>query len=155
MTAATVHAGCVVLGTAGVLLRGRSGSGKSALAEALVRAAAVAGNFSAHVADDRVMLSAGAGRLVARPAAPIAGLLEVRGRGIVAVPHEPAALVRLVVDLVPHDQLPRLPEPADLLADVAGIRVPRQMVPERSTARAVDLVRWALRDILSAREAPI
>ena len=45
------------------------------------------------------MIEAPNGRLVARPVAPIAGLIEVRGLGIVDAEHEPAAVVRLVVDL--------------------------------------------------------
>ena len=56
------------------------------------------------VADDRVEVEHG----VARPAAGLAGLLEVRGLGIVRVPHAPRAVVTLAVRLGAG---PRLPDP--------------------------------------------
>ena len=59
-----VHATCVALDGAGVLLRGPSGSGKSDLALRLIDGGARL------VADDQVALSAEAGRLVARAPAP-------------------------------------------------------------------------------------
>ena len=54
MTAPTVHATAIVIGETGVLIRGRSGSGKSSLALALVARVRLAGGFAAFVADDRV-----------------------------------------------------------------------------------------------------
>ena len=67
------------------------------------------------VADDRVELDNG----VARPVAALPGLLEVRGLGIVRLPHADAAAVTLAVQLgaVPLDAAqggasPRLPDPA-------------------------------------------
>ena len=94
--------GCVVLvGEAGVLIRGASGAGKSALALALIEAAGRAGLFARLVADDRVLLRAACGRLLARPHPALAGRVEKRGEGIVAVEHEPCGVVRCVVDLEP------------------------------------------------------
>jgi serine kinase of HPr protein (carbohydrate metabolism regulator) len=95
----TVHAGCVALGEAGLLIRGEPGSGKSTLARELVRQANRAGLFAGLVSDDRTRLEARHGRLVARPVETIAGLTEIRGIGIVRGPFEPAAVIRLVVDL--------------------------------------------------------
>ena len=47
-----------------------------------------------------------------RAPASIAGRIEVRGVGIVSVPHQPSAPLRLVVDLVASSAVERLPEPA-------------------------------------------
>lgn len=58
------------------------------------------------VADDRVEIVDG----VARPVAGGAGLLEVRGLGIVRLPHAGAARLRLAVTLGPGSE--RLPAPA-------------------------------------------
>ena len=100
--ARTLHATCVAIGGKGVLLRGRSGSGKSDLALRLMDAGA------ALVADDRVQIARRGDRLEARPHERLAGLLEVRGIGIVHVPHRAKALLRLVVDLdVRPARLPR------------------------------------------------
>ncbi len=51
----TLHATALIVGDAGVLIRGRSGAGKSRLAEELVEAAQARGWFGRLVADDRVM----------------------------------------------------------------------------------------------------
>ena len=64
MTAPTVHATAIVIGETGVLIRGRSGSGKSSLALALVARVRLAGGFAAFVADDRVALAPAGGRSV-------------------------------------------------------------------------------------------
>lgn len=62
------------------------------------------------VADDRVELDNG----VARPVAALAGLLEVRGLGIVRLPHADAAAVTLAVQLgaAQGGAISRLPDPA-------------------------------------------
>lgn len=129
MSAPTCHANAVVVGAAGVLIRGPSGAGKSALARRLVDTATAEGGFASLVADDRVVLAACNGRLVARVPAAIAGLAELRCRGIVALPHEPAAVVRLVVDILGEGAAERLPEPAALMTEILGVTLPRQPVP--------------------------
>lgn len=124
---ASIHANAVLVGEAGILIRGASGAGKSALARQLVAQANARGLFARHVADDRVRLEARAGRLVARPAPAIAGKQEVRGLGIVATPHEGAARIALVVDLV-EGEPPRMPAADEQAVDLHGVRVPRLAV---------------------------
>ena len=94
-----MHATCVVVGEAGVLLRGEAGAGKSSLALALIERATLRGGFAALVGDDRVRLARCHGRVVARPHPAIAGRIEIRGHGIVAVESVEACVLRLVVDL--------------------------------------------------------
>ncbi|AWK86236.1 HPr kinase/phosphorylase [Azospirillum thermophilum] len=105
----TIHGTCVLVSGIGILLRGASGSGKSDLALRLIDGGAQL------VADDRVELFvAGGGEdgtVAARAPERLAGLLEVRGVGILPVPHVASAPVGLVVDLVPHGHVERLPDP--------------------------------------------
>ncbi|MGX1309665.1 HPr kinase/phosphorylase [Amorphus suaedae] len=122
----TVHATCILIGRHGVLIRGASGAGKTALAGTLIRETQRDGGFACLVADDRVALTARNGRLVARVPAPIAGRMEIRGSGIVEVDHEPAAVVRLVVDLVAAEALDRMPDAEALSTRIDGIEVARQ-----------------------------
>jgi serine kinase of HPr protein (carbohydrate metabolism regulator) len=121
---ATVHASAVLAGHRAILIRGPSGAGKSRLALALIRAAETGLlAFARLVADDRVELTACHGRLLARPPAALAGLIEVRGLGIRRLVHEPVAVVGLVVDLAAAGA-PRLPEAPQPQALISGIEVP-------------------------------
>lgn len=103
-----VHATCVAIGGAGVLLRGPSGAGKSDLALRLIDGGGADGPRL--VADDRVDLSLRAGRVWARAPEPLKGLLEVRGVGIMPMKALDEAPVALVCDLVAPPLVERLPE---------------------------------------------
>ena len=90
----------MLVGARAVLIQGPSGSGKSRLALALLHAADAGPlPFARLVGDDRVHVEAAHGRLLVRPAAALAGLIEVRGLGIRRVPYEPVAVVGLLVEL--------------------------------------------------------
>jgi len=115
-----VHATCIALQAGGrwrgILLRGPSGAGKSDLALRLVEGGARL------VADDQTALARQGRGLVATPPGTLAGLLEVRGIGIVKLGRAKLlarATVDLLVDLVPPDCIERLPDPArETLFDV-------------------------------------
>jgi serine kinase of HPr protein (carbohydrate metabolism regulator) len=124
----TIHASAVLIGARALLIRGPAGSGKSRLAlDLLQRAPAVDLAFARLVADDRVHLQAVHGRLLARPAPALAGLLEVRGLGIRQVAHEPVAVVGLVIDLAPADAA-RMPVLEAGTIALEGISLPRLAV---------------------------
>jgi len=83
--------------------------------------------FARLVADDRVLIEPVHGRLLARPAAPLAGLIEVRGLGIRRVAYESVAVVSGLVELAASDAN-RMPEPASRETTITGIRLPRLAV---------------------------
>jgi serine kinase of HPr protein (carbohydrate metabolism regulator) len=107
-----IHATCVRLDRAGaafgappdagILLLGKSGAGKSDLALRLITLGAKL------VADDRTDLYLWRGKLYGRPPARLAGLFEVRGIGILKLPHAPRVCVVLVVEL--GQEASRLPD---------------------------------------------
>lgn len=111
-----IHASCISIDGAGVLIRGPSGSGKSDMALRLMSLGAEL------VADDRVGLSVGEDAVEARAPEALAGLMEVRGVGILEFPAVRKAPIRLIVDLVPSDKVDRLPLPET--ADVHGFPIP-------------------------------
>jgi HPr kinase/phosphorylase len=122
----SVHASALVLGEAGVLIRGPSGSGKSGLALALMALAGHRGIFAALVGDDRVHIRVSGRQILASGAPSVRGLIERRGFGIVRAPTEPCAVVRLVVDLsLGSKRNPRLPDDDSLSVSIANIVVPR------------------------------
>ena len=131
---ATVHASAVLVGARAALIRGPSGAGKSRLAFDLIQAAQ-AGSlpFARLVADDRLHLEAAGGRLLVRPAEALAGLLEVRGAGIVRIAHEPCAVVGWVIDLAAADA-ERLPPVEGRETEVIGIMLPRLAVAADAAA---------------------
>jgi serine kinase of HPr protein (carbohydrate metabolism regulator) len=131
-----IHGTCVALGNRGVLIRGRSGAGKSDLALRLIAEGARL------IADDQVLVEAVAGRLVARAPEPIRGLIEVRGVGLVPAPTASSAAVRLVIDLAAARAVPRLPEPRS--TRIAGIDVPLATLAPFEASAAIK-VRLALR----------
>lgn len=135
-----VHATAIALDATAVLIRGPSGSGKSDLA---LRCLAWPANPLIHgtvrlVADDQVRLDLADGGVQATSPPAIAGRLEVRGVGIVAVPTIAMARVRLVVDLVAADAVERLPEPD--FCDIGGISLPLLRLTPFETSAPVKLL---------------
>jgi HPr kinase/phosphorylase len=128
-----VHGTAALIGETGVLIRGPSGAGKSVLCLSLLEEAMRLGLFARLVADDCVALMAYGDRLVARPHAAIAGQVERRGQGISAIPHEAAAVIRLVIDLEQRDKTPRLPSQVDRTTIVQGLSCPRLCLPRESS----------------------
>jgi HPr kinase/phosphorylase len=119
----TIHASAVLVGAKAALIRGPSGSGKSRLAWNLVTAATEGLlPFARLVADDRTHLECHSGRLLARPAPALEGMVEIHGLGIRRIEFEPVAVVGLVVDLAAADAA-RNPS-ADSVT-IAGITLPR------------------------------
>ena len=98
-----LHATAVAIDGRAVLLRGASGSGKSDLALRLIDAGARL------VADDQSELFRRGNSVIVRAPATIAGLIEVRGIGIFRLDALAEAPVALLVDLVPAENLERLP----------------------------------------------
>ncbi|MDP2354585.1 MAG: aldolase [Beijerinckiaceae bacterium] len=150
---ASIHAAAVVVGEAGVLIRGVSGAGKSSLALAVVEAAGLRSLFARLVADDRVLIEHAAGRLIARPHPAIAGRVERRGQGVEDVGHEAAAVLRCIVDLAPALETPgapdRMPSEGGDTADLAGVKLPRLVVP--TGLGAVESARITLDFLLRSR----
>ena len=116
MKTKNIHATCIAIGKRGVLLLGKSGTGKSELALRLLDEGAKL------VADDRTDLFLRGGALMARAPATIAGLMEVREMGIIAMPYAKSAKLALVVQLGKRG--PRLPRPRFYSAPFAAKPVP-------------------------------
>lgn len=106
MSATTrIHGTCVAVEGRGALLRGPSGSGKSDLALRLIERGAQL------IADDQVILEADGASVRASAAPRLHGKLEVRGIGILDVPHVQGAPLLAIFDLCAPGEVPRLPEP--------------------------------------------
>jgi serine kinase of HPr protein (carbohydrate metabolism regulator) len=140
-----VHGTTVALEGIAVLIRGDPGSGKSDLALRLIDRGARL------IADDRTRLDLEHGQLIASCPASIAGLLEVRGVGILSVSSTDRAPLGLVADLVPEEAIERLPEPQ--LCEYLGVEVPLVRLASfaPSAAAKVRLVVSAIRQGIMPR----
>ncbi len=123
----TIHATAVQINGSGILLRGSSGSGKSDLALRLLDQGAVL------IADDQVQCQKRDGAVFLSAPASLAGLIEIRGLGLMRFPFVSDVVLRLVVDLVPQEQVPRMPEAA--FAQICDVSTPCfQLCPRQASA---------------------
>jgi HPr kinase/phosphorylase len=137
----TIHASAVLVGAKAALIRGPAGSGKSRLVWDLLSAAAQGAlPFARLVADDRVHVESHSGRLLARPAPALAGMIEVHGLGIRRADFEPLAVIGLIVDLAAEDAA-RHPEPKATAVQINGMTVPRLAVAAGMAALPLVLAR--------------
>lgn len=86
------------------------------------------------MADDQVEIDRDENGLTARPPATIAGLLEVRGVGIITLAYEAPARLSLLIDLVGPDAVDRLPE--EQWEDVSGLPLRRFCLYAREVSAA-------------------
>jgi HPr kinase/phosphorylase len=130
-----VHGTCVAFGPHAALLRGSSGSGKSDLALRFLALPADGGMAPRLVADDQVVIEAQAGGLVVSAPDTLAGKLEVRGLGIMTLPHVTQAKLVLIVDFVASDEVPRMPPDPLPRVTLLGVSVPNlQLAPFEDSA---------------------
>jgi HPr kinase/phosphorylase len=134
-----VHGTCVAREGAGVLLLGPAGAGKSDLALRLLSR-----GFDL-VADDQVLIEDGA----ARPPALLAGLLEVRGLGILRVPHAAPARLALAVELGVSERLPEARQHQELALPLVRVVPDVASAPERVTL-ALDCALGRVRQVAGA-----
>jgi HPr kinase/phosphorylase len=126
-TTTQIHATAIALDNRrAALILGPSGAGKSDLAlRCILQGAWIDGRhrLATLVADDQVFIERSFDGLTAWTPDAIAGRIEVRGLGIVAMPHIPSAAVTLAVELVDAPEIERLPDSAST-AQLLGWDVP-------------------------------
>lgn len=128
MTRENIHATAILLDGKGVLIRGPSGSGKSLLALYLLDVFGSRGREAALISDDRVDLEREDTKILLHAPTTIAGLIELRGHGIVSRPYQAGKRLELVADLVPA--LDRMPEEHDFTTQLLGLEIARCPVPQ-------------------------
>ena len=128
-----VHATTVAKDGRGVVIAGRSGSGKSDLALRLIDRGFVL------VSDDQTMIIKSSEGLVASAPGTIRGKIEVRGVGILELPNQDTAAVSLWVQL--SYDIKRLPDSETY--QILGVEVP-EISLDAMTASAPIKVELAL-----------
>jgi serine kinase of HPr protein (carbohydrate metabolism regulator) len=154
----TIHASAVVIGGQGVLIRGLPRAGKTTLGQALVATRSddkgtpghrnPSEKFSLWVSDDRTIVAAQNGQLIATAPQAIAGRIADRKHGIMTVPFAASTILALIVDLdLGHEGRTR-----EMTAQLLGQRLPLiRMEPVRpdTAHKAAQAVHAALGSILT------
>ena len=138
----SIPANCVIIKERGILLLGESGSGKSDLTLRLIDRGARL------VADDQVLLVEENHILTAAAPRKIAGLLELRGIGIITLPYDTSIPLTLAVQLMHRDSIERLPPPQDWT--FLGVSLPLFQVDARDASAPVK-IETALQALLDGR----
>jgi HPr kinase/phosphorylase len=140
-----VHATAIAIEDAAILLRGPPGAGKSDLALRLIDGGARL------VADDQAELRRVEDQILVSAPAVIAGLIEIRGVGILRIDPIAAAPLALLIDLVPSAEVERFPEAR--FEDILGLSIPLIALASFEASAAAK-VRFAYR-AFPARRLPV
>ena len=116
-----LHGTAVAIRGNGVLLTGPTGSGKSDMAFRLMALG------TPLVADDQIILWASGGQLFGRSPDTTAGLMEVRGVGIEAMPYVRYARICLQVELLKAKAVKRMPDQSE--TEIDGVQIQYLRLP--------------------------
>ncbi|MBR2299114.1 MAG: tRNA (adenosine(37)-N6)-threonylcarbamoyltransferase complex ATPase subunit type 1 TsaE [Alphaproteobacteria bacterium] len=116
-----IHATTVDIEGSGVLIVGKSGTGKSDLALRLIQ------NKNAFlVADDQTIVKEEDGKIFAFSPKSTQGLMEVRGIGVVHTSFKSQSEIKLVVQSTPKEHIERFPQ--DTFFEIKGFQIPCLML---------------------------
>ncbi|MDH7803182.1 MULTISPECIES: HPr kinase/phosphorylase [unclassified Rhizobium] len=124
-----LHATAIVVDNTGILFTGPSGSGKSELAFSFLTEAERCGLPAALIADDQIFVYRDGENIIAERPEAIAGLLELRGSGIVSLKSIASAPLHFAVTTVLSPENPRLPEDDDVLLLPCDGHLPLLRIP--------------------------
>ncbi len=150
-SAKNIHATAVSIGGHGVIICGPSGRGKSDLALRLIDRGAVLISDDRVVIEERVVIGERGGHPVLQPAGNIAGLIEVRGIGILEMDYTHDVPLKLQVNLA--DTTERFVENI-AVADVAGYPV-HSITLSAFEASAAIKVELALQSVVDPIARPV
>lgn len=124
-----MHASAIVVDGTGIVFTGPSGSGKSELAFSFLTEAERCGLPAALIADDQIFVYRDGENIIAERPQAIAGLLELRGSGIVSLRSVARARLNFAVTTAVSPENPRLPEDKERLILPCGGYLPLLRIP--------------------------
>ena len=133
-----IHGTTIQLAGKGVLITGRSGTGKTSLGIELLEFAKLSGIQAAFVCDDQTLVELIDEDLIAAAPPIIEGKIELFGYGIVKLPHKKSTVIDLVVELNEEAKLERMPQPQTAM--ILDAKIPLIQVPARNQVASRRLV---------------
>jgi HPr kinase/phosphorylase len=141
--AQSIHGTAIAFSDFGVLIQGPPGSGKSSLALQLIDQTGYGlGTIPLKtelVSDDQVVIEPQTDCLILSPPPALAGLLEIRGYGILKTPFRTSVRLKLIATLNDVTKLQRLPEEQDQTVTLHSVRVPVLRLPANDPSSAARL----------------
>lgn len=138
MTAVNDHACALEINDIGILIKGKSGIGKTSLMLGLLERAKLEKFNAFMIADDQVFLNVYDEKLIASAPENTAGLVELRGYGILRMPHIKSCEIKVVVNILEDKKIERMPDAKHHLFET--LRLPLIEVPQRHESLAVRIV---------------
>jgi len=138
MTAKNHHACALKINEIGILIKGKSGSGKTSLMLGLLERAKLENLNACMIADDQVFLKRNTNSLIANAPEATAGLVELRGYGIMKKPHQHSCEIKLIIDILEDEKIDRLPEQKFHVFET--LELPLVEVPQNHETQAVRII---------------
>lgn len=113
----SLHGNCLWVNETGVLILGDAASGKTELALTMINS-----GRGTLVADDQVIIEREHKILMARPPEGLQGLMQIHGIGIVNFDNIVPVPLHLIIELVPHTDVPLIPEKSE--KEIQGLSLP-------------------------------
>jgi serine kinase of HPr protein (carbohydrate metabolism regulator) len=113
----SLHGNCLWVNETGVLILGDAASGKTELALTMINS-----GRGTLVADDQVIIEREHKILMARPPEGLQGLMQIHGIGIFNLYNIAPVPLHLIIELVPHTDVPLIPEKSE--KEIQGLSLP-------------------------------
>lgn len=138
MTAVNQHACALEINDIGILILGKSGSGKTSLMLGLIERAKLEKLSAWMITDDQVFLNIDGEKLIASAPESTAGLVELRGHGIIKKPHKKSCEIKVVITILDDENIERMPDQKYYFFET--LQLPLIEVPQRHENQAVRIV---------------
>lgn len=113
----SLHGNCLWVNETGVLILGNAASGKTGLTLAMINS-----GRGTLVADDQVIINRAHKILMARPPDALQGMMQIHGIGIVDFDYMAPVPLHLIIQLVPHEDVPLIAEKSE--KEIEGLSLP-------------------------------
>ena len=135
----SLHGNCLWVNETGVLILGDAASGKTELALTMINS-----GRGTLVADDQVIIEREHKILMVRPPEGLQGLMQIHGIGIVNFDNIAPVPLHLIIELVPHTDVPLIPEKSE--KEIQGLSLPLLKLAGHDASSADKL--WLATDLL-------
>jgi HPr kinase/phosphorylase len=101
----TIYGNCIDINGNGIIILGKSGTGKSDITYRLI-----CNHGAKLVSDDHIIIEKNENELVAKTVENIKGLIEIRNIGIIKTDYLEKTNIKLIIELEEKENLERMPE---------------------------------------------